>query len=453
MSAFRPVDIASLVAFRIAFGALMLVAMLRYFWHGWIDLFFVQPTFFFSYAGLEWLQPLPAPGMHVLYALLAATAACIAVGLWYRPAAALFCVGFTYAHLIDKTNYLNHYYLLSLVAFLLTLLPANRAAAIDVLRHPERRQAAVSAWVVWLLRFQLGVVYFFGGVAKLNADWLLRAQPLRIWLGANADLPLVGPWLERIEVAYLFSYAGLLFDLGIVPFLLWRRTRLLAYGAVLVFHILTHLLFPIGMFPWVMVALTPIFFDPSWPRIVAARLRLLRGVAGAAPRQPALSRIAGATSLTPRRRLGIAVAAVYVALQVALPLRHVLYPGNVYWTEEGFRFSWQIMVMEKYGRATFHVTDTRTGATRLVDPATYLTPLQARMMATQPDMLAAFARFLADRERDVGGNPVRVTADVRVALNGRAARPFVDPAVDLAALRPAAVGSACAQTAPGDDVL
>src|SRR5262249_9978442 len=126
--------------------------------------------------------------------------------------------------------------------------------------------AAVPAWTVWLLRFQLGVVYVFGAVAKLNPDWLLHAQPLRIWLGANADLPIIGYWVEQPWLAYACAYAGLLFAACVVPVLVGRRTRSAAFAAVIAFHVLTALLFPIGMFPWIMMALTPVFFDPSWPR-------------------------------------------------------------------------------------------------------------------------------------------------------------------------------------------
>ncbi len=227
---FRPLDIASLVAFRLAFGALMLCAVGRYFAHGWIDQFFVAPRLFFPYPGLAWLAPLPHGGMYLLYALLGALALCVLLGLWYRASAALFCIGFSYAHLIDRTNYLNHYHLVTLLSLLLVFVPAHRAYSLDVWRGTAPRRATAPAWSIWILRFQLGVVYVFGAVAKLNPDWLLTAQPLRIWLGANVDTPIVGALFEQAWVAYAFSYAGLLFDLSIVPLLLWRRTRAAAYG-------------------------------------------------------------------------------------------------------------------------------------------------------------------------------------------------------------------------------
>lgn len=424
-----PVDIASLVAFRIAFGALMVAAIGRYFAHDWIGQFFVAPRLFFPYPGLEWIVPLPAPAMYGLFAALGIAALCVTVGLWYRPAIIAFCLGFTYVHLIDRTNYLNHYYLISLVSALLVFLPLHRAGSLDARRRPTWRVSTAPAWMVWLLRFQLAVVYVFGAVAKLNPDWLLQAQPLRIWLGANVDLPLVGGWLELPWVAYACSYAGLLFDASIVPLLLWRRTRLAAYAAVLVFHLFTALLFPIGMFPWLMIALTPIFFAPDWPRRWMAR-------------RPAIVEPPIAPALTLRHRLGGALLAAYAVVQIAVPLRHFLYASDLYWSEEGFRFAWQIMVMEKYGRAVFTVTDPASGRAWRVVPEAMLTPLQNRMMATQPDMLLTFAHELA---RDYGariGHAVEVRSRVLVTLNGRPSRPLVDPAVDLARLRDDAAAGA-----------
>src|SRR6185369_4772318 len=123
----------------------------------------------------------------------------------------------------------------------------------------------VPAYCVYLLRFQLGVVYFFAGIAKLNGDWLLRAQPLRIWLAARADLPILGGFLAEPWVAWTASWAGAFFDLTIVGFLLLPRTRRAAFVAVVVFHVATGLLFPIGMFPWIMVAAATVFFAPDWP--------------------------------------------------------------------------------------------------------------------------------------------------------------------------------------------
>lgn len=399
-----PVDGASLAAFRSAFGIVMLVAVERYFAHGWIDTMFRQPRFFFTYPGFAWVRPWEGIGMEIHFAVLGLLALAIVVGFWTRTSAALFALGFTYAHLIDKTNYLNHYYLVSLLAGLLAVLPTG---------------VVVPAWPVWALRAQLGLVYFYGGVAKLNADWILAAEPLRFWLATAGELPAIGPLLTRPEAAFLASSAGLAFDLGIVPLLLWRRTRLAAYGLVVAFHVLTSLLFPIGIFPWLMIALTPIFFDPDWPRRVFALGRRTVG----APSRPPFVR---------GERWVMAAVALHLGLQALIPLR-ALAGDDVAWTERGFRFSWRVMAMEKAGMATFRVRDPATAAAWTVDPRTELTPLQNRMMATQPDMIADYARHLAATAEAAGHRGVEVRADVFVTLNGRPSRRFIDPDADLVA--------------------
>src|SRR5262245_18413925 len=153
MTATERIDGSSLRAFRVLFGALMLIAVIRFFAHGWIDAYFYEPRNFFHYPGFSWVRPWPRPFMHLHFAVMGVAAVLVMLGVWQRAAAAVLGVLFAYAHLCDVTNYLNHYYLLIQVSFLLALLPSG-----------DR----VPAWAVWVVRAQVGLVYFFGGVAKLG---------------------------------------------------------------------------------------------------------------------------------------------------------------------------------------------------------------------------------------------------------------------------------------------
>lgn len=416
------VDIASLAAFRIGFGALMFAASLRFFLHGWIREYDLTPKHFFHYWGFGWITPWPASWMYVHYALMATFALFVAIGLFYRVSIVLFGALFVYAHFVDKTNYLNHYYLVACLALVMAFLPLDRAASVRVWRRPEEAWSRIPTWCLSLVRFQIGCVYFFGGVAKLKPDWLLHAQPLTIWLSANAEFPWIGPWFHEKAVAYAFSWAGAAFDLTIVSWLSIRKTRPLAMTAVVVFHAVTARLFQLGMFPWIMTASALIFFDPSWPRARLERCRLL------APPDRATS---GPVRTTlPRWATPLVVA--YVVWHVGMPLRHWLYPGNVLWTEEGFRFAWNVMLMEKNGALDVRVTDPRTGKTFVVDPADFLTRYQIKMMSTQPDMILEFAHVVADDFARRGMPGVEVHVDAEVSLNGRRPAPLVDPRVDLA---------------------
>ena len=439
---FEPVDPASLVAFRAVFGLLMLTATVRFWQRGWIEDHYLRPTFFFKYYGFEWVKPWPGDGMYVHFALMAVAAAFVALGLFYRVSAALFCVLFTYAHLIDKTHYLNHYYFISLASLLLVFTPLHRVGSLDRRLGLSRGPAEIPRWALWLLRFQIGAVYFFAGVAKLKPDWLLHAQPLTIWLGANTDFPVVGPLFRFKATAYAMSWAGAAFDLSI-PFLLsWRRTRPFAYAAVIVFHGLTGKLFPIGMFPWVMTAAALVFFPEGWPRkllprSLAARLLPAPAEGSASPEKASSSaeeprpEPAPIGPLTLGRKLTIAGLALYASVQVLVPLRHLLYPGHVSWTEQGFRYSWKVMLVEKNGDVEITAVDPATGKRWSIDPREHLYAYQIKQMSTQPDMILQYCRFIAEGFEERGYPGIEVHVNAHVAYNGRRPALLIDPRVDL----------------------
>src|SRR5690349_3077816 len=114
----RPVDAAGVGAFRLLFGLLMVAAVVRFVAKGWVRELYLAPTYHFTYLGFDWVRPFSATGMAVLFALMGTAALFIALGAFTRAAAAVFFVTFTYAELIDQATYLNHYYLVSLLALL-----------------------------------------------------------------------------------------------------------------------------------------------------------------------------------------------------------------------------------------------------------------------------------------------------------------------------------------------
>jgi hypothetical protein len=420
--AFAPVDIASLVWFRIAFGAVMIWEVVRYFQKGWIPAYYIEPEFHFTYYGFGWVTPWPGQGMYIHFVVLGLAAFGIMAGLWYRLSAAVFFAGFAYVFLLDQAYYLNHFYLITLVALLLVFLPAHRAFSLDVLRRPELRSECAPAWALWLLRAQIGIPYFYGGLAKLNGDWL-RGEPIRSWLAGRTDFPLIGRFFEHEWMVAVFAYGGLLLDLAIVPLLLWKRTRPWAFGSALAFHGLNAMLFNIGIFPWLMIAATLIFFEPDWPR----RLRLLpppRAACDPAAFRP--RKAAGA-------RLTVAIVGVYLAAQALVPLRHVVYPGNVSWTEQGHLFSWHMKLRDKEARTHFVVRDPETGESWTERPRDYLTRRQTIKMAGHPDMILQFAHLLARQGREPGRPSMEVRVQAMASLNGRERQLLVDPTTDVAA--------------------
>lgn len=409
--------IAPLAVLRMAFGVIMLISTIRFIAKGWVYDFYIAPKFHFPFHGFEWVRPLPATGMYIVFVIMALAAFFIMLGLFYRVSLATFFCCFVYTELLDKTYYLNHYYFVSIITFLLLWVPAHRYLSLDTLRRPSLTITRVPAWTIWIFRAQLCLVYFYAGLSKLTADWLWQALPLRIWLPANGDLPLIGPLLEHTCMAYLFSWFGVLFDLSIAFFLLYPPTRKTAYLFVILFHVLTAWLFKIGMFPYIMIAVTLVFFEG--PALMPS----------AAP--PVIPPAAN-TSAHFRQRLIFIVLSVYFTLQLLLPLRFLFYPGNLYWTEQGYRFSWRVMLMEKSGTGFFYVKDPLTGRRGEVNNAKFLTPLQERMMATQPDMILQYAHYLHTIYQHKGVKDPIITVEDYVTLNGSGSRLYIDSTIDLA---------------------
>lgn len=430
---FEPVPSHWLAALRVLFGALMCVSMLRFIAYGWIEEFFVRPRLHFKYWGFSWIDVLPAPYMHTLFWVLAGLAACIALGVAFRVAAFAFWLGFTYLQLVDVTNYLNHYYLASLVALLLACSPAHRQWSVDARLGLAGSSDAVPRLWLWLFRFQIGVVYTFAGLAKFTPDWLLHGQPLGIWLGASTHLPLLGELFRVPGAPLAMSWAGFLFDTTIPWLLSVRRLRLPAYGVVLIFHTTTSLLFPIGMFPIIMTVCALVFFAPDWPVRLARLLRRAPGAERAIT--PAATITPEPTPLLAWQRFAVILAASYAAVHVLLPLRHLAYQGNVLWDEQGMRFSWRVMAREKNGSVTFLVRDPLTGKVQYVSPSRYLTRLQEREMSAQPDLVLQLAHHIAAEYRSRLGRDVEVRADAWVSLNGRRSTRLIDPRVDLTRVR------------------
>ncbi len=414
---FAPVDVAPQVLTRIVFGVLMVVDLATSLAGDGITARYVEPDFWFTFPGFAWVRPLPGAGMSWLFVALVAFAAMIAVGLFYRVAAIGFALGTTWIFLVDQTHYLNHHYLICLLALLLAVAPAHAAGSVDAWRRGCARPR-VAAWSLRLLQVQVAIVYLYAGVAKLDADWLDGAFAELCF----AQVPLLAPHADDELLTRAFAVAGLLFDLLVVPALLWRRTRWWATGAAVLFHGINSQLFAIGVFPWLMLGMLPLLWPPTVARSILVRARVLHAAASEPAVAPTRCHAAAIT----------AACAAYVTIQVVVPLRHFAYPGAVSWTEQGHMFAWHMMLRDKRGTVHFELRDPTSGHTWLVDPRQHLTARQVHKMAARPELIRQFAGELARRHQATHGVRVEVRARTSVRLNRRVAQPLVDPTVDLA---------------------
>ena len=463
---FEPVDAGLLVFFRIAFGLLMAWEASRYLTSetgqgGWIERLWIYPQVHLKYFGFEWVAPWPGDGMYYHFWALGILGLLIALGFLYRLAMAMFFLAFTYIFLLDQATYLNHFYLISLISFLMIFLPLNCAGSVDAKLWPRIRRATAPAWTLWLLRFQVGIAYTFGGIAKINGDWL-RGEPMRGWLAERWGQAPSEP------AVIFFSWGGMLFDLLIVPALLWHRTRIPAFLAALFFHFSNDQMFQIGVFPWFMVAGTLLFMPADWVQIKSPNAEAKNSES--MPREVQ-------NSFTPRQKLTAGLLAVWVAFQVLVPFRHLLYPGNVSWTEEGHRFAWHMKLRSKVALdfrlianlesgdrlewyltqrelrdqksglpyidprtqqplaedfLAFSATDASGNRLEIEDPAKdAITAKQLHGITTKPDMLLQYAHFLGQRLRERGYEPAGLYADVWASLNYRPPQRLIDPNADL----------------------
>ena len=369
--------------------------MVRYLIFGWVQAYYVVPEYHFSYPGFSWISPLGEQGMVGLFVFVGLMALGMVWNIGRRWPSALFTLGFGTIFLMDQAYYQNHLYLVVLVGALFTLFGLRRG-----------EQARL--WMVDLMRAQVGIVYVFGGIAKINADWL-AGEPMTQWMAIRADWAIIGPLVGHPSAGVWMSILGMLFDLAIVPLLLWRRTRMWAFAGVVLFHGLNAILFKIGVFPVLMLALTTVFFSPGWCE---------RKGDVAAP-GPAMATWVPAVCL------------LWLGIQVGVPMRSWAMSGPTAWTEEGHRFSWRMKLRSKVGRVVVHALDKERGTHKIIRPEEELTAYQARRMATRPRMILQYAHHVAERLEAEGSGRWAVHVDSRASLNGRAAQTLIDPKVDL----------------------
>lgn len=423
---YRPMDIAGIAVFRIYFGAIILYEC----WRGTrllpVVVEYNVQLFYFKYRFFEWVAPITPQGMEWLFRVYAVAGLLIILGLFYRFATITAALCISYIFLVDITNYLNHIYLVIIISYMMIFIPAHKGWSLYALFNRHKASSTIAGWAIWILRFQIGVVYFYGAIAKMNVDWI-NGMPLYDWFkGHSQDVPFEA-FVESTVGVYFFTYMGLLYDLLVVPFLLYKPTRAIAFCLSLSFHLTNFHLFNIGIFPWFMIGATTVFFDTTWPREILSFFFKDRFY-------PVNSHLLPPARLNYWQRAGLVLLCSHLAFQTLFPLRHFFYGTNGSWTEEGHNFSWHMKLRGKTSAIRFMIKDPDSGSVLNIDPRRYLTKRQMLKMSGKPPLILQFAHFLRDKFTKAGEKPVEVYADGRVRLNGRKAQRLIDPSVNLAEL-------------------
>lgn len=408
-------DNSPLIIFRMFFGFLVACETFGAILTGWVEKTLIKPSFTFSFIGLEWLQPLPGDGMFYYFIVMGICGLMIMLGLFYRFSSLLFFVMWTAVYLMQKSEYNNHYYLLVLLSGAMAMMPANKRKSLDVKFGFTKPADSCQNICVWFFIVQIVIVYVFASLNKMHMDWVM-ARPIAIWFKYKANYWLIGPLLAKEWFQYVIAWGGIVYD-GLVFFLLlYKPTRKLGFVLSIIFNLFNSAVFQIGIFPYMMIALTVFFFPAETVRNVFFKNSQIT------------SPVAGTLSRPLKW-----VLTIYFLWQLLLPIRHHLYAGDVHWTEEGHKMAWQMMLRAKASHVKMEVENLQTGERTKVKLGDYVTRNQQKGLGGHPDIVWQLAQVLK-RDYQDRGEDVAVYAISRVSLNGHGFQPMIDPGVDLASV-------------------
>ena len=412
---FKAIDNSPLIVFRILFGFLIACESFGAILTGWVKRVLTDPQFTFSFIGFEWLQPLSGFGMYFYFVLMGFFGLAIMLGYRYRIAITSYTILWAGVYFMQKSSYNNHYYLLLLISFLLIFLPANRYASLDVKQNRVSEEKTMPYWISLLFIIQIAIVYVFASLAKFYPDWLDGTFTKNL-LSGTTSRPF---FLELFSQKwfYLFiAYAGILFDLLIVPFLLFKKTRTLALIASVIFHIFNSITLQIGIFPFFALTFALFFYEPETIRRLFLR------------KKPKLEDENLSQNLY-GKRIVYFLMIPYLIIQIALPLRHHFIEGDVLWTEEGHRLSWRMMLRERNGYITIQIKDLKTGSVSIYNYRKNLTNKQAQNLATKPDFIWQYCQRIKEEYK---GKPIAIYIDFKNSINRKEYKSLIDPNYDMA---------------------
>ena len=415
---FQRIDNSSLIIFRVFFGILISLECFGAIATGWVNRNLIAPKFKFPFIDFDFLQPLPGNGMYFYFGIMGLMGICIALGFKYRASMITFTTMWTATYLMQKTAYNNHYYLLILISLIMCFFPAEKSRSIDVKLNPKIESNAMYAYIKWIVVLQLFIVYTYASIAKIYGDWL-DFSTIAVLMHSKRNYWLVGDILQEPWIHTVIGSVGILFDLLIVPALLWKPTRKAAFFLSLFFHLFNSIIFQIGIFPYLSIAFSVFFFEPETIRKIFFK-----------------SKIPFTTSkvIIPNyKNILLIVAAVYFLTQLLLPVRHYTFEDDVLWTEEGHRMSWRMMLRSRQGKGRYKVVDKNTEEVFIINPKDYVSRSQERKIFAYPDFAWQFAQYLKKEFKEENRDVSVYLKNSKISINRKPYEPFIDSKTDLAA--------------------
>lgn len=427
---FKPVDAFTTECFLRFFGVIVLLQVYSYTKFNFIEGGILAPKFLFQFDFFEFVKPLPPSAMKFILLLIFASGVLLIINRLRKVAMSIFIFCFSYFFLLEKSYYNNHFYLFILVAIIFLFY--------NPFIDAKTGKKVMPYWFLLLMQTQIVIVYFYGGIAKINYDWVFKQQPLRILLTDSAKNALLPDLNGSLFALYLLTYGGLFYDL-FVGFMLWiKQTRKFAIVVSVLFHLSNLFLFnfgesgDIGGFPFFMIGSLILFVDPEFIRIK------LYGIIPSIKKPIDHKKLKHQTkteiNFSKNTNLVLTLVSIYLSFQLLFPLRHLLYNGNTSWTAKASKWAWRMKIHTKVPQIKFYVKPSDRDSIQPVSDGQLINTMQKYQIGEDPVMVLQFAQFLGKELKKAGYTNAQVFASAKVSLNGRPFYPVVDSTVNLLTL-------------------
>ena len=401
----KPVPSISIALFRLSFAAILLIQTFYFIIGDFITKNIINPVVLFPF--IEGLNPLPRTYLIALSYIMLISNIGMLLNKFARFSTIIFFCCFTYFWILDKGYFNNHYYFISLICFILFLVE-QEASFYKNLHTPK-----ISIFTLQIMVF---IVYFIAGLNKLNPYWIFEFQPIRHILEVKAEITN-NTFFKKDILIIAMSYLGVIFDLTIGFLLFFKRTKLFAFAAIVLFHLTNYWIFKdvgeIGVFPFLMISTTIIFIDPTY-------LNKLFNLDA----KPIIQKT---RSLFLNKFL-----VFFLIIQILLPFRHVLFHGHVDYNGIGQRFSWRMKIMYKESEINYFITNIMTREKYNVSINTMLTNRQYNNLKYFPDLIVPLAKKIQlEAMENFGLKHVKITCEYQIRFMGKNQQLLFPKTLDL----------------------
>lgn len=398
---------------RFLLGFIVIAELLLYrFVRDDIDVFFLQPSFHFSYTGFEWIRHLDFIPINVTYWALILSLFLFSIGKFKKVSLPLTAILFGYFFLYERAAFLNHWYLIWLLFIVYAI--AYPLQKTRLYNETSDNPAKIYNIPFKLMQFLAVVVYFYSGLSKLNNDWILgypMALLLPKYFGINS--------LSNTMVI-IISNAITFFEISISILLLQTNNKVKNFAVIMctIFHLLNLIFLPIGFFPVIMIILT-LSFSTDFLNFLHRKIKL-----------PIIN-----NDTNKAFTIGVfsrSIVILFVVAQLLIPLRkHYFYSQSI-WDGRGQLFSWSMFTRTIGGSLEYRVVNLTDSNEQLINLFDFgITEAQYSKMKRSSDYIYKFANHIKQSEK-YKSKEIQIFVESTVSLNGRLAQLNIHPSYNFA---------------------